>query len=243
MSDACRFIHDLAGNFDRHKFPFEPKRIPESGIYLLFEAGETAHGADRIVQVGTHSGKRRLRSRLREHDSPNKDRSILRKNIGLALLRESNDPFLEKWKLDLTSREARRKHGPLVDFKRQRVIEEAVTDRIRRTFSFVAFPVEDKDARFELKSRIISTLSLCDGCRPSEQWLGRCSPKSKIRESGLWLTQGLYAKNRCQKMKLAICGQWCREQRAATKRRWNIPDYRNPFAKLDDRKISTSPKS
>ena len=57
MSDACRFIHDLAGNFDRHKFPFEPKRIPESGIYLLFEAGETAHGTDRIVQVGTHSGK------------------------------------------------------------------------------------------------------------------------------------------------------------------------------------------
>ena len=132
-----------------------------------------------------------FRSRLREHDSPNKDRSILRKNIGLALLRENNDPFLEKWKLDLTSREARRKHGPLVDFKRQRVIEEAVTDRIRRTFSFVAFPVEDKDARFELKSRIISTLSLCDGCRPSEQWLGRCSPKNKIRESGLWLTQGL----------------------------------------------------
>ena len=192
MSDACRFIHDLAGNFDRHKFPFEPERIPESGIYLLFEAGETAHGADRIVQVGTHSGKRRLRSRLREHDSPNKDRSILRKNIGLALLRESNDPFLEKWKLDLTSREARRKHGPLVDFKRQRVIEEAVGDRIRRTFSFVAFSAEDRDARFELKSRIISTLSLCDGCRPSEQWLGRCSPKSKIRESGLWLTQGLY---------------------------------------------------
>jgi len=66
-----------------------------------------------------------------------------------------------------------------------------VTDRIWRTFSFVAFPVEDKDARFELKSRIIFALSLCDGCRPSEQWLGGCSPKSKIRESGLWLTQGL----------------------------------------------------
>ena len=55
MSDACRFIHDLAGSFDRHKFPFEPERIPESGIYLLFEAGETSHGADRIVQVGTHA--------------------------------------------------------------------------------------------------------------------------------------------------------------------------------------------
>ena len=96
MSDSCQFIHDLAGNFDRHKFPFEPERIPESGIYLLFEARETAHGTDRIVHVGTHSGKRRLRSRLREHDSPNKDRSILRKNIHRALLRENGDPFLGK---------------------------------------------------------------------------------------------------------------------------------------------------
>ena len=78
MSDACRFIHGFAKSLDRHKFPFEPERIPESGIYLLFEAGETALGTDRIVHVGTHSGKRRLGSRLREHDTPNKDRTILR---------------------------------------------------------------------------------------------------------------------------------------------------------------------
>ena len=192
MSEECRFIHGLAGKLDRHKFPFEPERIPESGIYLLFEAGETALGTDRIVHVGTHSGKRRLGSRLLEHYTPNKDRSILRKNIGRALLRESGDPFLEKWNLDITSREARRKHGPSVDFKRQGAIEKDVTDRIRRIFSFVALPVEDKDARFKLKSGIISTLSRCDCCRPSEQWLGGCSPERKIRESGLWLTQGLH---------------------------------------------------
>ncbi|MXW43984.1 MAG: hypothetical protein F4Z56_04650, partial [Candidatus Dadabacteria bacterium] len=100
MSDACRFIHDLAGHFDRHEFPFEPGLIPESGIYLLFEAGETAHGTERIVHVGMHSGDRRLRSRLQEHDSPNKDRSILRKNVGRALLRKSGDSFLEKWNID-----------------------------------------------------------------------------------------------------------------------------------------------
>ena len=173
-------------------FLSNPNEFPKAEYICSLRRGETALGTDRIVHVGTHSGKRRLRSRLREHDTPNKDRSILRKNIGRALLRESGDPFLEKWNLDLTSREARRKHGPSVDFKRQRAIEEAVTDRIRRTFSFVAFPVEDKDCRFKLKSGIISTLSRCDCCRPSEQWLGGYSPKSKIRESGLWLTQGLY---------------------------------------------------
>ncbi len=192
MSDACRFIHDLAGHFDRHEFPFEPELIPESGIYLLFEAGETAHGTERIVHVGTHTGNRRLMSRLQEHDSSNKDRSILRKNVGRALLRKSGDPFLEKWNIDLTSREKREKYEPLVDFERQGDVEAAVTDRIRRNFSFVALPVEDKKSRSELKLKIISTLSLCGCCRPSEQWLGLWSSKSKIRESGLWLEQGLY---------------------------------------------------
>ena len=159
MSDACRFIHDLAGNFRRHGFPFEPELIPESGIYLLFEAGETAHGTDRIVQVGTHSGKRRLRERLKEHCAPNKDRSILRKNVGRALLRKSGDPFLKKWDIDLTSREKREKYGPGIDFERQAEVEASVTERIRRNFSFVALPVEDREARSELKMKIISTLT------------------------------------------------------------------------------------
>ena len=47
-------------------------------------------------------------------------------------------------------------------------------------------------ADIKLQSRIISTVSLCDECRPSEKWLGLYSPKAKIRESGLWLVNELY---------------------------------------------------
>jgi len=39
---------------------------------------------------------------------------------------------------------------------------------------------------------MISTVSLCWECRPSERWLGRWSPKEKIRDSGLWLVNELY---------------------------------------------------
>ena len=38
-----------------------------------------------------------------------------------------------------------------------------------------------------MESKIISTVSRCDECRPSDDWLGGSSPKSKIVKSGLWL--------------------------------------------------------
>jgi hypothetical protein len=39
---------------------------------------------------------------------------------------------------------------------------------------------------------MISTVSLCDTCAPSAQWLGLSSPIKKIRESGLWIVNELY---------------------------------------------------
>ena len=78
-------------------FPFDVTRIPLNGIYVLFERGEVAHGANRIVRVGTHTGDDQLRSCLRQHFLlENKDRSIFRKNIGRAPLNRDYDPFL-RW--------------------------------------------------------------------------------------------------------------------------------------------------
>jgi hypothetical protein len=49
----------------------------------MFEAGESGHGTDRIVYVGTHTGPGNLPARLAEHFvRENKDRSIFRGNIG-----------------------------------------------------------------------------------------------------------------------------------------------------------------
>lgn len=191
MSKNCEELHKLFNNIKRFHFPFSPNEIPENGIYILFEKSEKAHGADRIVRIGTHTGINQLRSRLMQHFiNENKDRSIFRKNIGRALLNKARDSFLEKWEIDLTTKESREKHKD-IDLIRQKAIETQVTKYLQDNFSFVVFQVDDKDKRLELESKIISTISLCEDCYPSENWLGLSSPKEKITKSGLWLVNEL----------------------------------------------------
>lgn len=193
MSNTCERLHRLFTRCPRFSFPFDESAIPRNGIYILFETGETGHGADRIVRVGTHTGQGQLRQRLKQHFLlENKDRSIFRKNIGRALLAKSADPFAPAWELDLTTREARDRSGSLIDRQRQTEIEHAVTAYIQTHFTFAVFEVPDKTARLEIESKLISTVSLCDDCGPSSTWLGNHSPKDKIRASGLWLVNELY---------------------------------------------------
>lgn len=193
MSQVCERLHCLFNSLPRQRFPFDTHQIPDNGIYILFEDGESAHGADRIVRVGTHTGSDQLPSRLKQHFiQENKDRSIFRKNIGRALLSQVNDPFLEQWEWDLTTRKAKERLGSVLDVERQRVVERAVSDYIQRHFSFVVFRVDNKDQRLILERKLISTISLCPQCKPSTNWLGLYSPKRKIRESGLWLVNELY---------------------------------------------------
>jgi hypothetical protein len=159
----------------------------------LFEKEEFAHSTNRIVRIGTHTGNNKLRSRLFQHFlNENKDRSIFRKNIGRALLNKDKDQFLKQWELDLTTKNAKEQYSNSVDFKKQKEVEKKVTKYIQDNFSFVVFQIDDKEKRLEIESRIISTVSLCDECKPSENWLGLFSPKEKIRKSGLWLVNELW---------------------------------------------------
>jgi hypothetical protein len=193
MSEKCKQLHQWFNNLGRISFPFDEKKIPRNGIYILFEKGETAHDMDRIVRIGTHTGKSQLRSRLKQHFiKENKDRSVFRKNIGRALLKRDKDPFLEQWEIDLTSRTAKDKYSALIDFEKQKEVEKRVSQYIQANFSFVAIEVEEKEKRLELESKIISTISRCDECRSSSDWLGLFSPKEKISKSGLWLVNELY---------------------------------------------------
>ena len=199
MSRECRELHRICSSKQRFTFPYDPAMIPPDGLYVLFEEGETGHGADRIVRVGSHTGDRRLSQRLGEHFvRENKDRSIFRKNIGRALLNREGDPFLEQWNLDLTSRKAKEQYQHLVDFGRQRELEEQVTAYIQDHLSFVVFRVEDAQRRRTLELNMISTVSLCEECRPSPDWLGLQSPVEKIRESGLWQVQGVCRRPRIE---------------------------------------------
>lgn len=193
MSNKCRELHHIFHNLPILSFPFHLERIPPNGIYVLFESGELAHGGYRIVRVGTHTGSRQLPSRISQHFlKENKDRSIFRKNIGRALLNRGNNPFLAQWEIDLTTREAKRRHAGRIDSEKQKTVERQVTEYIQKNFSFALLPVEDKAIRLGLESKMISTLSLCTECGPSEMWLGLYSPKDKICESGLWIVNELY---------------------------------------------------
>jgi len=193
MIEICSELHQALDHLPHHHFPFNEALIPLNGIYILFEDGEKAHGTNRIVRIGTHTGKDQLRSRLKQHFIlENKDRSIFRKNIGRALLNKDKDPFLEKWELDLTTRAAKEKLGFQIDREKQKLVEHQVSDYIQSHFRFVVFPVPQKEERLMLESRIISTVSLCPSCAPSPNWLGLSSPKEKIRKSGLWIVNELY---------------------------------------------------
>lgn len=193
MSKHCKTLHQWFSGMKRFTFPFEEKKVPENGIYILFEKGEFAHSTDRIVRIGTHTGQNQLRSRLSQHFlKENKDRSIFRKNIGRALLNKDKDSFLDKWELDLTTRNAKEKYSGSVDFEKQKEIEKGVTKHIRDNFSFVVFQIKEKNERLDIESKIIFTVSFCEECKPSENWLGNYSPKEKIKKSGLWLVNELW---------------------------------------------------
>ena len=190
---SCASLHEWVRTLPTFRFPLDMARIPKNGIYFLFEKGERGHSGDRIVRIGTHTGEGQLYSRLKQHFvTPNKDRSIFRKNIGRALLARARDPFLADWELDLTPRMARALHVARIDFEKQKKIEKKVSNYIQDNFSFAVIRVDAKEERLRLESRVISTVSLCDDCKPSATWFGNFSPKEKIRKSGLWLVNELY---------------------------------------------------
>ena len=193
MSKLCQELHGLFNKLPQHTFPFSEEDIPLNGIYVLFEKGELAHLSQRIVRIGTHTGKDQLRSRLFQHFlNESKDRSIFRKNIGRALLYKNKDPFLSQWELDLTTRKAKEKYASFINSKKQTETEKQVTWYIQNNFTFAVLPFEDKLKRLEIEAKIISTVSLCTECKPSQDWLGLFSPKEKIQKSGLWLVNELW---------------------------------------------------
>jgi len=195
INEKCEKLHKWFNGLKRLRFPFNDKEIPLNGMYVLFQKDEFAHNKNRIVRIGTHTGMDQLISRLEQHFiKENKDRSIFRKNIGRCFLNKNGDEFLEKWELDLTSKENKEKYSKLIDFNKQMQIEEAVTKYIQDNFNFVVIPIENRQRRLDLESKIISTISLCSECHPSKNWLGLFSPLEKIRESGLWQVNELYKK-------------------------------------------------
>ena len=191
MSGACQYLHDALSRMSRLKFK-DLEKIPANGVYVLFENGETAHGGERIVRIGTHRGQNNLAKRIREHlYTPNKDRSIFRKHVGRCLLTKAHDPFIDQWEIDLTTKKSRELNAHKVDKKKLQKIESEVSAYMNDNFSFAIMRFEKRSERFHVERSLLSTVSQCSGCGPTEHWLGKYHPNSVIRESGLLNIQWL----------------------------------------------------
>ncbi len=186
-------LHNLFDQLTKYTYPFEEflDKIPSNGIYLKFEKGEMFQGFDRIVRVGTDTGENQLHSRLFQHfENENQRRSIFRKNIGRCFLNRDNNPYLKNWDLDITSKVDKEKNLKFIDLSFEKQIEKEISNYIQSNFSFCVIKVENKHDRLFWESKIIATLAH-SGIFPSADWLGNYSPKSKIKEYGLWQVQGI----------------------------------------------------
>jgi len=205
----CEWLHRHLEELPLIKYPFKLVDLPKNGIYFFYEKGEIwGHGDKnpRIVRIGTHRGDN-FRSRINDHflfndrkmnftkDKPApKDRSIFRKNIGRAILNKNKEDYLDVWNIDFTTKIKREKYSHLRDIKKEKVLENQITDLLRNNFSFrfLELPRDTKKmGKTGLESFLIGTVSKCEVCKSSEKWIGKYSPTNQIQNSGLWLVQHL----------------------------------------------------
>jgi hypothetical protein len=211
MSEQCKWLHEQLQRLPLVRHPFDLDRLPENGIYFFYETGESwGHGGDkpRVVRVGTHRDGN-FRSRIAEHylfnnskmnfnkDNPKpSDRSIFRKNIGRALLNRNKDAYLEIWEIDFMISKNKMRFAEKRDIDKERELETEITRLLRSNFSFRFIELTGQTRRMGptgLESSLIGTLALCSLCKPSNNWLGKHSPKDQIRNGKLWLVQHLRA--------------------------------------------------
>lgn len=211
MSELCKWLHGQLEQLPLVKFPLKLEQLPENGIYFFYEDGEIwGHGGNkpRIVRIGTHK-EGNFRSRIKEHylldeskmnfdrNKPKpSDRSIFRKNIGRALLNRDSDDYLQVWETDSMTRKKRESLGYKRDIDKEKRIESKITRILRDHFSVRFLLIGGQMERMGskgLESSLIGTIASCKLCKPSNNWLGIYSPKSRIKEYGLWLVQHLRA--------------------------------------------------
>ena len=219
MSEHCKWLHEQLEKLPLIKYPFRLEELPKNGIYFFYEDKEVwGHGGYklRIVRIGTHKNGN-FRSRIKEHflldeskmnfdvtkPAPH-ERSIFRKNIGRVLLNREKDSYLKVWEIDFTIKRNRERYSYLRNVRKEKKIENEITRILRQNFSFRFIIVDEQTKRMGtkgLESSLIGTVAGCKLCRPSDNWLGRYSPKQQIRQGRLWLVQhlksrGVYGKDK-----------------------------------------------
>lgn len=188
-------LHKLFNNPKLPFYGFEDlyKVKCTNGIYIFFEKGEIYKNLKRIVRIGTNRTQGRFYKRLKDHYvANNKDGSIFRKNIGIAILNKRNDPYLKVWDKDTSNKQKFKKENPtLLNDEYQKEIEAEVSNYIINNVFFTYLEVENREIRLLLERKLIASIWRDIDFKPSDNWLGMYSTKNSIRECGLWLVQGL----------------------------------------------------
>ena len=166
---------------------------PKRGVYFFFEHGEQRAddpACARVVRVGTHAlkdeSKTSLWNRIRQHQGTqnpyggNHRGSIFRLIVGDALMRRTPEWAVSSWgKGSSAARETRQAERPH---------EARVSDHLgKMTLLFVSVPDApgSQSARGFIECNAIALLSACHD-KPSAGWLGHCSSRVPVRQSGLW---------------------------------------------------------
>jgi len=210
-SGKCSWLHEILAKLPIFKYPFDSRKLPLNAIYFFYEEGEICknhYKEQRIVRIGT-AKQNNFVSRISEHYLFNEkkmgfdknkpkpsDRSIFRKNIGRTLLNRDGDNYLPIWDIDFTNLENRKECGLIRNTNKEQEIEREITKIIRNNFYFRFLVYENESQRIGthgIENRLIGTVSKCEICKPSLNWLGNTSPIHDIKTSGLWQTQHLWS--------------------------------------------------
>ena len=192
LGNETRLIHQIVNEMPRFTWDEIDNLAFTNGIYIIFEKGESYYDLDRIVRVGTHKADGRLKARLKDHYlRKNKDGSIFRKNIGLALLNKDQDPYLRIWKLNTSKPKIKKEYKEELNLEYKKKIEERVSNYLREKTSFTCFEVSSNEERLRIEEGMIALLNNSKYFKSSDKWLGNYHPDQEIRESNLWNKQGL----------------------------------------------------
>jgi len=183
----CKIIYEILSSLPEYDYKTSKSELPINGIYFFYEDGEFCEDRNgrqkRIVRVGTHREDGNFKNRINNHFGGNKNSSVFRKHLGGALIRKKNpnDMRLNQWLKQ--------------DAPTFQEIETEVSSVLKENFRFKCLPIEDRQERLSLEEQLITTLSRCPGCYPSENWLGHYAADELIQKSGLWNTQHVFGNN------------------------------------------------
>ena len=160
-------------------------RMP--GVYVMFEEGELRSGSGeglRVVRIG-RTKKQTLSKRLSLHTKGGHRASVLRKHIGMALMKKNPELFVETW--GGTKEPPQLKQNPVLR-QREKQLEENVTRYIEKHFLFLPLVVQDYNTREILERELTALFSNYYESvdPPSAGWLGRWTEDDKIVRSGIW---------------------------------------------------------